>query len=82
MITLVAIPFAVQSIYIYKLGMTLYRPTILIVSIHPNKEVAGELEAKPAAGHTRRYFKEIRYNAFVESANPLLCDYYRDCVPY
>lgn len=82
MMTLIAIPFAKQSTYLYKLGITLYRAPILIVSVHPNEKVAGELEAKPTAGHTRRYLQEVRHNAFVESANPLLCDDYRDRVPY
>ena len=82
MLTLIAIPFAVQSIYIYKLGITLYRATIRIMSVHRNEEIAGELEAKPTAGHTRRYFQQVRHNAFVESANPFLCDDDGDRIPY
>lgn len=52
-----------------------------IYILEGEEEVARHLVAKPAAGHARRDFEQIRHNAFVKSAEPFLGDDDGDGVP-
>ena len=60
----------------------LYSTTILVVSVHRNKEIARQFVAEPTAGHTGRHFEEIGNNAFVEPEDSLLTDNQGNGIPY